>query len=504
MKKGNSMKIRLTSIEEKIQRSFQYVMFDKSFNINKNKRFRIFFFAYMFGCISVSTLNIIFADIVQYRYTDNTVFQNNTNRSILSYLCKKGLLSKVSKDYYTVTLRSVNLLFELLKKLEFLNEDEHDSFLKYTCKITTHVNHAVKNGEAVLSFLQDSKFLFITEPYIDEAGNRIFPSFNESNQYTIIPDSILYTQYENEYIFLEADSCEERISSGLIPKFDRYCKNILSNADSSSHITILFSVWSKTDIDHMLLDQKNFICNLYDFFSFIQRISGPDTSFQTYIKELQTYKGNNSTLNNLSIFVQQFLPHLDYEPDSIKKLYDSYIFNSHYSKTILSRRNSLIKCVSLSPCLLNALHAGLRLVCLPNSAGNMYYKYTFFDFFSNEKYAISYINKTFPNCAKLGFYKVREFLDISNGDKYAFRNVYEVLYLGEKIYLIFENICDDIGGYFRIKRYMHRHFIRTIESLRFFCLFNDFIIDNPLSYFSVGNDTKDNLCFISYCDFFIS
>ena len=481
-----------------MQAAFKSVMYDQNYVDARLKRYRIFMFCYMFGCIHANDLYYVFFKedygLDLRKHSENV----NAWNALLTYLCKQGYLNRMEKGYCHLKPEGIESLYEHLCSLRMIDNVDFLTFKK-GCRIRQSrvASHSAKSGRTVLSIARSSNTLFYVEPFIGLNGIMSFNSVEAENQFVFIPDALICNKECGESYFIEADSCSERIPSVIMPKFSSYADFLESEGISPGSCSILFSVWNDADKDSVLYDFYEYaeFVSLYDF---IETTSDITLDFNRYMDSLKSYFGNNESLLKLSSFLNEG----DFSQVMCKEdflcVFKKYRLGSVFTSKYLLRRNQIQSCIEKIKKFRNRIFEGTRFVCLPSNTFYYLYDYIFLERESALVLCQNLIYKYFPEHQIVSYEKTASFKDPRSGETFVFRNVFVLRKDGQIIYVCMENISDDLSGRIRIKKYINFNRKSIFKDLFFICLYNDYFDQNHPDLLKHRTDLESYISFVPY------
>lgn len=457
-----------------MQAAFKFVMYDQNYVDARLKRYRIFMFCYMFGCIHANDLHYVF--FKELYGLDSRKHSENVNawNALLTYLCKQGYLRRMEKGYCHLKKEGIESLYEHLCCCHIIDNVDFQTFRK-NCRIrqNTFASHSAKAGRAVLSFVQSPESSFIVEPFLGLGGKMIKINERNKNEFVFIPDALVCDELNQEAYFIEADSCKESLPSQLMPKFSSYADFMDSQGVHPDSCTILFSAWNDVEKDVVLFDFYEY-ADFMSMYDFIDMIGTEPLSFTGYMDALRIYAGNNECLLRLSAFLNE----RDFSKVSCKKDFLDAFKNSRvrsaYTSKYLLRRKHAQSCVSNIKSFRKKLLEGSRFVCLPLNTFYHLYDYIFFERESAFTLCQKLILKYFPEYQFVGYEKSASFEDERSGEYFVFRNVFILEKDLHEIRVCVENISDDLSGISRMKKYINFQRKIVLKDTYFVCLYNDY------------------------------
>lgn len=481
-----------------MQKAFKTVMCDQKYVDARLKRYRIFMYCYMFGSVHANDLYYVF-----YKDTyglDSKKHSENINawNALLTYLCKQEYLQRLEKGYCCLKKDGIEALYEHLCSCRMIDDADMITFKK-ECRIrqSLFASHSSKTGRTVLSLVRSPETSFVVEPFLDTDGKLVKVNMLENHSFVLNPDALVHDDKTGEYFYIESDSCKERLPSVLMPKFSRYADFMENNAVIPESCTILFSVWNDADKDTVLFDLYEY-ADFMSMFEFIDLIGAEPLSFKDYISALKSYSGVNECLGRLSCFLnngnftgisckEEFF-------DAFKKERVHSLFTSRF----VLRRKDAQACVSGVRNFRDMLLKGTRFVCLPLNAYNHLYDYILLEKESSLIMCQNLILKIFPESHFLSYEKTASFADNRTGDFFVFRNVFTFENNSTNIKVCVENISDDLGGIYRIKKYVDFQRKVSLNNVYFICLYNDLCENKIPDLLSRRDDLSSSFFLIPY------
>lgn len=458
------------------------------------KRYRIFIFSFIFGCIHVNDLAYIFPDETINRNGKELI---NNWGTMLNYLsAKKKMLEKLSNGYYTLKNAGIKDLYEHLQDKNLLPDIDYEIFKKTTRQNKVHVSHSCRTGRSILSFVNLFKLPFIVEPEFDFNGKLMFSPVRTDKQRFLSPDALIYSCEKSEKYFIEADSSTEKINSGLIPKFSKYTSSVLE--EGNPNFTIQFMIWNNNEEDNVFLFDIHKFDNLTAMYDFISNHLHFSISFNNFIEAVSLYRGTCIDISNLSDAIKKIDVTGINSAEDLKRTLINEGLKSLYTKNYILRVKKISTCISRQTKLYEYLLSGVRLVCLPINSFNYLYKYIYLElFFPEEKFA-NFFAVNHPNFSLISYKKIGFYKDNLSGDIFSFRNMF-LLKNDDKILMVFiENISDDLSGFLRVSNYINSRRNKNPEDIILYCLYNDALSDTKRILYD--KSSKD-INFISYMDF---
>ena len=485
---------------KQLMTAFHFTMFKENTTSKRTKRFRVLFFAYMFGAVNCSALDLLFQGDPSFsKKTYDEIHNNNNN--LLLYLRRSNYLIKAKDPGYIITDKGVSALFEYLESHGFLFQADIDTF-KQNCRTSSrYVSHSVNTGLSILHFLSQMNASFYFEPYLN-TDLEIINHTTESNIHrTITPDAILYSDEPSETYYIEADSCKERIGQRLVPKLQNYQQLLLSNEASCADTTILFSL-RHDNIDHASLHAgSHAFMEIISFLSFFHDNLSDSITFHDVYEALLKYEGENSYLSYLKKSFDNLPVPFTSSIEDIKFQLDYLNINAAFDKKIKNRLQTLFNSIRRICGFKTSLLHGTRLICLPLYKQYNLYKYICFEHYKYQLELSVFLSLLFTNIHIINYNKLHGFNDIKSGVIYHFRNVFETKYKNDSLYVIVENITEDLGGLIRIQRYLSKSEIHIQEHLVFICIYNEEVMKHPRDFFPEPNLQIENVVFVSYSEY---
>lgn len=457
-------------IDKYIMNAFSSIMLSSDYVLSRKKRYRIFFYAYMFGCVNTDDLSLIFYDAL--KEPRDTGEQKNLYRSTLNYFCKCRLLSKAEDTYYLLTEQGINELALHLVEQNLLPDCFCESFKGSANTKRAYTAHASKTGVSVLSIIHSFPASFLIEPMFDYAANRIsIKNIQDSRKGLLIPDAFFQTSATGQYIFLEADSCEERMNTRLIPKLQRYMTTILENLAFVGNITIHFSIWSKNETPCYRFDNAA-TNNAADLYSYFEHDPLFNISFSEYLASIKRYRGNNDFLLGIRNLLSGLNTDTIYSFDDLLDALQYDSLSQVYTRQFLTRKSRLLASMKAESHFEHLLCQGMRFVCTPVNHLQDLLPFIYLEEYKPCSDLSTIMQHIYPEMIIRGYESLKTFVDPVTGESYVFRNVFSCFINGKEYSIVLENITDDLSGFYRISKCINASYHFNITNLIFICLYN--------------------------------
>lgn len=499
------MDTKLLSIDANLINAFHYIMENEQYSRRRWKRFRIFFFSYMFGCVCVDDLFNIFYNENQNKTDTTNEELRKAYRTLLSYRSantERGM-EKIKEGYYTLSDTGTRLLFDELKACNFYEEDFWDRFFLNRNRKLLSVAHSCNTGNMVLSVYRTLHCLFLVEPMIGLDGTILSYEAGAKQANCLLPDAYVPEDTTGERYYLEADSSKERRSSNLIPKFSRYAATLSSRSVAPYTSTIQFSIWS--DREGMIKDPKSvtLLSDLRSSYGLIKQLSCETISFENWISALSSYQGDNEYYRSLSDRIQALHIRDNTGLQNIDALSQLSVIESHQTKSFCTRANYIHQSARETPGINNLIFSGVRFVYLPLSVTDMLLKYIYLEAYNYSSKIEQIFHEELADFNVLSYQKIIHLSDEITGQSYSFRNGYTCAFGDNSFNIIIENISHDFSGRDRVCNLLNNSSVLPSKQFIILLLFLsppdlDSLLDN------IRNTTNQKYVYaISYYDFFM-
>ena len=495
------MNITTDNLRDAVEKAFLDIVTDGAYCESRWKRYRVFVFSYIFGCIHYTDMFYLFPEESHFSSPKRIPDAVNAHNAALNYLASKKYLKRLKDGYYCLDTEGIKKLYERLGKCGYVSDISFDVFAASCKKRELYSSHASKSGRLVLSFINSPVKRFLYEPFLDNKGNIVNKIFARSMPIFIIPDAVIHSASSDEVYFIEADSCKERLNTVLVPKFSVYADFMENGASLPSSTTIHFSVWNDFNENVCSIVDPYEYTNIVTLYAFFKTFSGQDLSFSSYIDALLSYSGENENIARASRFlINEGVESASSEKELFLKLEHMGI-QKIYTKQFIARRKQIEHCIAVTPKLKNSLLLGARLVCLPFHSYNRLYEFVYLEDDAVLGKTKKFIERTFCGHTILRYDPVASFADDVTGECFYFRNMFTLGGSDGLIHVCIENITDDLSGNLRVKKYAN--FPRKIHSKNFYiyCLYNDFSTEISNVFNTNKEEIEQNIFFVSYSEF---
>ena len=483
--------------------SFKKIMSSPEYFCKRKKRFRIYMFAYHFGCVSLEDLSFIFSDNVEeFRNKPLKDIEHN-NAQVLSYLSKNGFLEKLKDGYYLLKNKGLFELYDHLVNEKLIDDILFDEFNKKQARSFSHFSHSSKSGRTALLFLKSYGYDFISEPAFDANGNLIHNEMLSYQEKMFVPDILLYNhKIADEKIYIEADSSEGRLSTNILPKLHNYAEMIFGKSINDSSSTLHFAVWNNRVQNSCYCSSLYEREQLHELIQFISEVN-PELNYAGCLSMIKSYSGGYSSVLNTSNFINSFGIEPVMDENSLFAQIDFMNLVNMFDSSFIIRQKSLFKFAIEKSFFVEKLYEGNRYVCLPVNANKLLLDFVYIEQ-SDKQRVLSFFSLFFNlKIDAYNYSKKHVFFDEIHNEYFCFRNVFKIKNNGLFKYIIFENISDEIGGKLRVQKYVH--YPRNCsfdDDVIIVCLYNNFTHSNYKDNFSEKINASKNIHYISYKEFF--
>ena len=481
--------------------AFKHNLNDDFYSKKGYKKYRIFLYIAIFGCVHVNDLYVLFpSDYEDALYKNNNEIYNvwTTRLNYLSYK-KKGLEKLKQPGYFTLNNEGIHILYEHLQIKGYFSEVSFKQFYNLVKINKSFVSHSSKSGRISVNYLKNYDYPFCCEPIFDVYGKLRLCSPTELNGLFFSPDTFFYDKKNNENIFIEADSSQENINSQILFKLNKYKDYYLKDENACLNTTIHFSIWNEKDNDLPFTKNHSLLYEIRTLYELISGSHKEEYSFLEFIKYLYDYSGNYEVAKNISLLLKETDAAAISSFEELELSLFKETMKTFYNKHFLLRRTNLYTLLEKNMRFSDCLVYGLRFICTPLNSHDHCFKYVYIENANIHNLQNSLINYLNLKGHFLEYFKTKKFDDISTGFSITFRNVFLYRHNINNFYIILENYCDDLGGNFRINYYNKNMFFRFDEKIHIVAIRNSSFSKTSTS--SILNAKNKNLHFIDYDDF---
>ena len=481
-----------TEIEVKINEAFHDIFSNPLFLQRGLKKYRILFFTYLFGNISVNEMIYIFENSTQDILMSGRI-KENSNRAILRYFLNPDhgapLLRREGK-LFCLTSSGCRILYEYLVLRYGWQQEDKESFFHHRRVRLDNYKHGSTTAITTLLLFQQISFQFLIEPaFINGERQSLYPGVSACR-----PDAV----YESSMyrIFLETDLGTEGRSVWL-NKLQRYVCHIFSYETSAHKTNCLLISFLLPSMEKVL-----------------DRIKNLSLEFEEIINDYKKYRmlypecadPFDRFLNRYRIaypekdFVKLLPPILDNSSfTSIKTQLVSRWFTLLFTKQFHVRRKLLIDSIMEIPSFLKSIDEGLSVFAIPT-----YYlcQKVFLEIdkevkILSERYVLSYLREKYPFCEIHRNFSPREVVDARSGQVYVFRNVYLMKERnGISRFIMIDNISLDVGAYIRIQRLYQNFSHISDDNTIYICCYFDGFENEKLLNLNYNSNGKYDILFL--------
>lgn len=491
----------ISKLKTYLYAAFKEIMNDDIYSHTGNKKYRIFIYIAVFGCIHINDLYVIFPSETLLSSGKNNSEILNIWGTRLNYLSYKnnGLEKLKQPGYYTLSSYGIHILYDHLQFKGYFGEVSFKQFYD-TVKINkSFVSHSSKSGRTSLNYVHKFDHSMLCEPLFDCSGRISSCNPSELKGAFFSPDTYFYDKENKENIFIEADSSLENINTQIRVKLSKYSGYYLNNSNRCMNSTIHFSIWNDKDKDEPFLEDLGLLNDILSLYELISETHEYKYDFDKFLYYINGYNGCHEQAKRIFSLIKDLDISSVRTFDELRCILFTQKLHLIYNKKFLTRKKNIINLLKEQIDFYEKFLHGLRFICTPLNIHDYILKYIYIEnFYKNISYAELLSLFLLKGMFKI-YYKTKEFINHRTGDLIAFRNVFAFEKNDRLFYIIIENIFDDISGTIRVNHYNQNPFFEFEETIYILALYNAAISTDQ--YAIDFKSRKDNLRFISYDDF---
>lgn len=448
-------------IERIIHEAFSIIFSSEIYSERGHKKYRILFFAYLFGFVTEKDLYYLFLDKKEVFHIYKIEDERHSNASILRYMSAptygKPMLHREGKVYF-LTAAGTDEIWILVKNLFSLDDSVKELFVSHKRKRLDTIIHGHIAGASAFTLMHEMKdskeYHLLIEPFIVHGEHQL----KHIKARGCRPDVILYNDARKVYI--EADTGKEG-HEAIAEKLERYMNHILLKDASSADLLFVHHLpWMEKVYKE---SQKRWeeAQSIIKGFKFIQKLYPEyEIFFEDYFNRIKVLEPalTEENARNIAPTCEEFAWNV--EEENICFLYGS---------KFLSRKKKIEEIVSENRAFVRVLEEGTRLLIVPLLALSWVYPKVFFE--KERDYIKSFMKKQFGNLEIVDMVESKSFIDGVSGNIYTFRNCVKAIDLkGQQMWYCFENISDDYGALCRMKKLVLSEKNNAICDLNLICI----------------------------------